>query len=59
MSTHMKEANELLFGSTGLGATNVKLFPGNNRFVTAEQIAAEFAKGLKEVLEGKSQDTDD
>jgi hypothetical protein len=46
MATEMKTAQELLFSATGLNVSNFKLFPGSNREVTAEQIAAEINRGL-------------
>ena len=54
MTTHMKEVQELLFGAGGLGVTNIKLFPGSNRFATPEQIAAEIKKGFDEIRNGQA-----
>lgn len=54
MTTHMKAAQEALFGAGGLGVTNFKLFPGRNRYATPEQIAAEINKGLGELKEGQA-----
>lgn len=39
MSTKLEQAKLALYGSDGLRVTNLKLFPGSNRDVTAEQIA--------------------
>lgn len=50
MATNMKTAQELIFGATGLGASNFKMFPGTNRDVTPEQIAAEIVKAINEPI---------
>lgn len=49
MATEMKKAQELLYGATGLSVSNFKLFPGANREVTAEQIAAEITRSITEI----------
>jgi hypothetical protein len=48
MATHMQQAQELIFGMKGLGASNFKMFPGHNREATSEQLAAEIAKAILE-----------
>jgi hypothetical protein len=48
MATEMKNAQELLFGAAGLNVSNFKLFPGSDREVTAEQIAAQLNNWLLE-----------
>lgn len=52
MATNMKHAQELIFGANGIGASNFKMFPGTNRDVTPEQVAAEIAKAIGEVVTG-------
>lgn len=42
--TKVEEAQALLYGRDGLGVTNLKIFPGTNRDVTAEQIAEQIIK---------------
>jgi len=39
VKTQLEQAKETLYGKGGLGVTNLKLFPGSNRDVTAEEIA--------------------
>lgn len=56
MATHMKNAQELLFGTDGLGISNFKMFPGTSRDVTPEMIAAEIAKAITEVASGAGQE---
>lgn len=41
MSTALQQAKDALYGNDGLRVTNLKLYPGTNRDVTAEQIAAQ------------------
>jgi len=41
MSTNIEQAKAALYGIDGLRVTNFKLYPGTNRDVTAEQIAAQ------------------
>ena len=48
MATEMKNAQELLFGATGLRVSNFKMFPGHNREATAEQVAGEIVKAIQE-----------
>ncbi len=50
MANNLKHAQELLFGAQGLGASNFKMFPGHNREVTADQVAAEIVKTLLEPI---------
>jgi hypothetical protein len=50
---NMKQAQALLFGEDGLRASNFKIFPGHSRDVTSDQIAAEIARVIVEVGEGK------
>ena len=56
MTTNMKNAQELLFGVGGLGASNFKMFPGFNRDVTPEMIADEIVNALNEVIDGKTEE---
>ncbi|WP_422504980.1 hypothetical protein [Stenotrophomonas sp. GZD-301] len=49
MATEMKNARDMLYGATGLSASNFKLFPGTSREVTAEQIAAEITRSITEI----------
>ncbi|MCI2243228.1 hypothetical protein L3067_01215 [Xanthomonas sp. PPL568] len=50
MATEMKNAQDLLFGASGLRVSNFKLFPGSDREVTSEQIAAEITRVFGEIL---------
>lgn len=56
MSAELTMAKLRLFNRDGLSLTNIKLFPGSNRNVTAEQIAAELNKSLFD-LEAESVDS--
>ncbi len=49
MATEMNSARDMLFGATGLSVSNFKLFPGSNREVTTEQIAAEITRSIAEI----------
>lgn len=49
MATEMNTAREMLYGATGLSVSNFKLFPGSNREVTTEQIAAEIIRSINEI----------
>ncbi|MDR0256646.1 MAG: hypothetical protein LBI83_13005 [Stenotrophomonas maltophilia] len=51
MATEMKNAQEMLYGATGLSVSNFKLFPGSSREVTAEQIAAEITRAISEIAQ--------
>lgn len=47
----VEEAKALLYGRDGLGVTNIKIFPGSSRDVTAEEVAEQIiglAKSLQE-----------
>ncbi len=52
MSTYVESAKELLFGVNGLRASNIKLYPGTSREVTADEAAAEIIKTIEAVIEG-------
>lgn len=41
MNTNLQKAQDMLFGKGGLGVSNIKLFPGNNREATPEELAGE------------------
>lgn len=56
MTTNMKSTQELLFGAGGLGASNIKMFPGFNRDATPEMIAADISAALEEVLSGHGEE---
>ena len=56
MTTNMKNAQELLFGAHGLGASNFKMFPGFSREATPEMIAADVLAALEEVLSGAAEE---
>lgn len=56
MATNMMTAKELIFGASGLGASNFKMYPGFNREVTPEMIASEIVNALKDVLEGNAEE---
>lgn len=56
MDTNIKQAQELLFGATGIGASNFKMFPGLSRDVTPDEIAAEILKAIGEVASGTAQE---
>ncbi|GEM_PF-3328338 len=50
MSVEMSNLQNLLFGADGVNVSNFKLFPGSNREVTAEQIAAEIYRSINELV---------
>ncbi|UPG89253.1 hypothetical protein L2Y96_17905 [Luteibacter aegosomaticola] len=52
MSTNMSKAQELLFGTSGLGASNIKLYTGSDRDATPEEIAGELAHMLENLRDG-------
>lgn len=49
MSTHMKAAQERLFGREGLGASNFKMYPGYNRDTSSEEVARQVAASIDEL----------
>ncbi len=51
-STNLEKAALALYGGDGLRATNLKLFPGTNRDVTAEQIAEQISAVVRAMKEG-------
>lgn len=53
MATNMLKAQALLFGKDGLGATNVKLFPGTSRESSSEDVAGALAASLERLADGK------
>jgi hypothetical protein len=52
MSTEIELATSHLFDADALGATNVKLFPGSSRDVTAEQYAVQINSALAQIEAG-------
>lgn len=56
MATNMKAAQELLFGTEGLGASNFKMFPGHSREVTPEMIAGEITRAIQDISAGKGEE---
>lgn len=52
MSTQIELAANRLFDRDALNATNIKLFPGTNRDVSAEQIAHEVNRAISQVEAG-------
>lgn len=55
MNTHLQKAKEVLFGESeeGLRASNFKLYPGNARDASAEQVAEELVASLARVKAGQ------
>ena len=53
MATNLQKAQELLFGKSGLGVTNVKFWPGNKRNATAEEVAAEVVAVFERAKKGE------
>ena len=53
MTTQLQLAKEKLFGETGLRVSNFKVFPGNARDTSAEQVAQELVDSLARVESGK------
>lgn len=47
------DAQKALFGEGGLGVTNIKLFPGSSRDVTAERLAQQILLVIKEEEQGE------
>lgn len=52
MSTQIELATRHLFDADALGATNIKLFPGSSRDITAEQYAVQINKALAQIEAG-------
>lgn len=52
MGVQMELAKKRLFGADSLQVTNVKLFPGSNRDVTAEQMAEQVNKAIAQIEVG-------
>lgn len=52
MTTHLQQAKENLFGEAGLRASNFKLYPGNARDATVEQVSAELNRSLERLKAG-------
>lgn len=52
MMTQLEAAKHLLFDKDGLDVADVKLFPGNNRDATPEQMAEQLNKALAQILDG-------
>jgi hypothetical protein len=53
MATNMQKAQALLFGKDGLGAVNVKLFPGTSRESSSEEVAGALADSLERLASGE------
>jgi hypothetical protein len=53
MGTQIELAVKRLFDEDALGATNIKMFPGTSRDVTAEQLANEINKAISKVEAGE------
>ena len=58
MSTNIEQAKAALYGSDSLRVTNLKLFPGTNRDVTAEQIAEQINAVVLALKNAPDQDTE-
>lgn len=52
LMTQVELASKRLYGPGGLAATNVKIFRGSNRDVTAEQIAEQINRSLSQLEAG-------
>jgi len=52
MSTQIELATKRLFGANGIGARNIKFFPGTSRDITAEQLATELNKAISQIEAG-------
>lgn len=52
MTANLKQAQDLLFGKEGLGASNFKMFPGDSREATADKIAAEIHDSIMRIADG-------
>lgn len=59
MQTQTNLAKHRLFGENGLGATNIKIFPGSSRDVTAEQIAEQVNRALAQLEAGDYEEVAD
>jgi hypothetical protein len=58
-TTNLKRAQATLFGNDGLRATNFKMFPGESRNSTADQIAAEIDAVIQRISDGDFDIVDD
>lgn len=47
-----------LYGEGGLGATNIKVFPGSSRDVTAEQVAEQVNRSISQIEAGQFEEVD-
>lgn len=52
MTTQIDLATKHLFDADALGATNIKLFPGSNRDISAEQFAEQINNALAQIEAG-------
>ena len=59
MATEMKNAQELLYGASGLRVSNFKMFPGSSREVTVDQIAAEIYRSVNRIVGANPADLQD
>lgn len=55
MGIEMEKAKQTLFGVGGMECSNIKIFPGTSREVTAEQIAEQINLSLQEIMDGKAE----
>ena len=52
MGTQLELAKRRLFGADSLSVSNIKLFPGSDRDVTADQMAEQVNKALVQIEAG-------
>ena len=52
MATQLEQATRTLFDPAALHVQNVKLFPGNSRDVSAEQMAEQVNRVLAQLMAG-------
>lgn len=50
--SNVQKAADLLFGETGLRASNFGLTPGFNRSATPEEVAAEIVRSIERIQAG-------
>ena len=48
----IKKAADMLFGADGIGATNVRLFPGSSNDITPDQRAEHLVTVLEKLRKG-------
>lgn len=59
MVTQLQLATTRLFGAESLRAANFKIFPGNSRDATPEQIAEQINKAISQIETGDFEDIND